>query len=334
MPSPADGNTAFACNEPGGALNIQHPSLWVTHDLGAHWRAVNTLPDNTTGWCSIIPDQFDPQIVLLGLASEQAIGGSQGADHYVVSLDGGATWPVMSGLNGIKPIELATAGETTYALGSASQRPMLYVSHDGLRSWQPASLSLTPAIQSAEQFWLDPTSGALLMEAATSAQQFELYESTDGGASWNQLGASVPVTGRFVVRPPVAGQPWHVCGGAYDDATAASRTYTVTCSDDGGHTWHTRAQWTASDGPQSIFTFGFVYAADGSLLATESVMGSGYRLWRLAPGAARWGPVGPSVQLGLAYSSQPAQGRLWAVPTPMMGSSDPQGRIFSAVYGG
>ncbi len=339
-PSPADGRTAYACDEPLNATTSPHPAVWVTHDLGTHWTQITDFPATPTGWCTLIVDQYDPNVVLLGLSSGSPMQGPPGADHYFASLDGGVTWQAVPGLQGPNVIEMATAGGITYVVALSSSPTadgVLLASSDGLRTWQSAAPRDSEVAQDAQELWVDPASGALLAETVPADQVTNLFTSGDGGQHWTRLSAAgMPTTGYFYVRAS-SGQPWHICGAWSADATSGAPSQ-LTCSDDGGKTWTTRMIWNG-DGPNVAHPGRtFILTANGAVLATVVVPeASGpevYQLWRLAPGASAWQSLGPVAQLTLAYSVQPSPGRLWALPFPMMGSTDPQARLFTVAYGG
>lgn len=332
VPSPAVESdptqvTAYACDEPlDGGATPPHPTFWATHAGGAHWTQV-PLPASVIGWCNVLPDQNNTQNVLLGLSSGPPMGGPPTPDSYYVSYDGGATTQAVPSLQGRQVTEIATWMDTTYTLisgGAAGQIGTIEASNDGMRTWHLAAPASSPVAQQTTQFWLDAQSGTLIAQLQTQ-ESTSIYTSSNGGQSWSHLTApGMPTTGIFLEASGVALQPWHLCNLGDDSMTTTSvTTHTLTCSADEGHTWGVRARWTA--GPIRL-----VYTNRDYLFGTtnNTPASNGFPVYELAPYTSTWEERGTTAQFDLGYS--PSAALLWALPAPMMGSTDPQSRIFVA----
>lgn len=330
VPSPAEEGdpthvTAYACDEPlTGDATPQHPTFWATHDGGAHWTQM-PLPASVTGWCNVLPDQANTQNVLLGLASEPPMGGPPTPDAYYASFDGGATTQTVSSLQGKHVLEFASAQDSLYAL-LPSDEGSLVMSHDGMQTWHSTAPPASAFSQSVTAFWLDQHDVALVLDAHTPTRDL-LYTGTEDGQHWSLVSAPGMPTENFVASASVTGQPWQLCGVSVD----TNETFpisTLACSTDMGKTWQQRLRW--SQGP---FLRTLVLTDQGTLYGTvEPAPGNsasvGYPLFEFTPGTSAWVQRGTVAQFALAYS--PSNALLWAVPWPMMGSTDPQARIFVA----
>jgi hypothetical protein len=112
----------------------------------------------------------------------------------------------------------------------------------------------------------------------------------------------------------------------------------VNCTFDGGATWSQRASVDPAfghDGAYSSTTMLLGLTADNALLALDAnPYGAPARpatIYRLAPGATQWQPLGQPSEYGVSYLSAPAPGALWAFPTDSK-ALDPQQRLFVAAY--
>lgn len=335
VPSPAAESdptrvTAYACDEQATGVGDATPintTFWATHDGGAHWAQI-PLPRSVTGWCNVYPDQANTQNVLLGLSSEPPLQSPPGSDSYYVSFDGGATARAVPSLRGKNTFEFASAMDSFYVLLADQEGGLwLEMSHDGMQTWHAINPPASASSGSVSTFWLDQHDFALVAVEHTSTRDL-LYTADEDGQHWVQVTAPGTPSGNFVASASASdnGQPWQLCG-VSADASAAPAVATLACSTDSGHTWQQRARWT--EGPVMHVS---VVTPDGALFASvepDPQSGiDGYPVFEMAPFSAAWEERGLAMQLALGYS--PTAGLLWALPAPMMGSTDPQGRIFVA----
>lgn len=113
------------------------------------------------------------------------------------SIDGGATWNVMSsGLPGrtVTNLEISPADRNTaYATVAGTSGPSVYFNTDGVH-WI-ASASGLPAF-SALVIRFDPTDASTLY----AGTDVGVYRSTDSGATWNPFGTGLPAVSVYDIR--------------------------------------------------------------------------------------------------------------------------------------
>ncbi len=337
-----DGATAYVCSLEGAAQG--HMQVWATHDRATHWArvsdVVSTGPIQT---CYLVVDDLQPTtVVALACAPDTELGSYCAASSSYVTLDGGATWQAVSG-----PLphfhQLATYGGVSYSLTATPPHSACFdctdalaVSRDGLRTWTRIDHAITAAGRFASRFWLEPASGALLVETSNHyVLQNELWLTTDSGAHWSRT--PNPVVDSYFVRPLLSGVPWSACGN-HSGTSSDHPTYPslLECSRDGGRTWRQTGGPYVNPG----LAFPIVVAVDGSILAQWYVPGASpgaparFELRRLPPAGAGWGaswePLGPVPALGsLTYAA--GSGVLWLSATNT-GNGSPQGALYTAMY--
>jgi hypothetical protein len=176
----------------------------------------------------------------------------------IESTDEGRTWDSISLLGEADFHVLRTAGERVYGYDSSGDR--LMVSKDAGRSWTQVDRP-APLVDLA----VDPTDADHLVAAGASDLARGLYESRDGGRSWERIGNSIgllawPARDRlylldgsgavflstdggdgFERRGSPRGQPAAFLGQSADELYAALHDGTVLRSTDGGGRWEVRS---------------------------------------------------------------------------------------------
>ncbi|HEY7339324.1 MAG TPA: hypothetical protein VH591_00465 [Ktedonobacterales bacterium] len=305
----SDGRTAYACAIPGDQTQPGHPRVVVTHNGGASWAYTTPIPVMWDSCAGLVVDMLDPSVVIAG----EDFGGPQEA-----TFDSGQSWQSLSLPPQQAILQLATRSNVTYALmskpnvGPNGAGAILAESTDHLRTWQEIDANLAPT--NLRQFWINPTTGALLLQTYTSG----LWTSTDDGAHWQQMAIPDSSGGVYMVQQPTGNQPWRLCAEYYDS------TASLTCTADGGHAWYYP--------PIVSFWQMAGIASDGALLVYDE----GYMVYRLPMGATRWQKLGAAPHTGccIHYTPTSQNGMLWMFALESDGAGappDPQA-IFSARY--
>jgi photosystem II stability/assembly factor-like uncharacterized protein len=300
--------------------------IYVTRDLGQNWARSGDIPVGAQPQsdgkpfnleCRIMVDAARPDRAVVETAWLQA--GESGDISLIssfASFDYGAHWRklVYPGPFAVGP-KMASYGGNIYASDAAENSGSdqgLWVSHDQMKTWQALTL---PPHTFASDFWLNPTTGALLI--ATSPT---LFSSVDGGAHWTQLPAPSTAGIPWLVQQPQGSAPWRICG--------AMQANTLTCSADGGQTWKARpALNLVQNSPKGFQFFApagvFALTYDGAALAMAVTASS--HVYRLPAGGSAWQDLGPAPTYndsGPRYSPTPTGGSLW-----LTGSD-----VFTAAY--
>lgn len=321
----SDGRRAYSCGASAGAAR---PQVIVTHDGGASWTRVADIPGQWDGCQSLTVDALNPAIVVA------CCGSSASGFVQAISLDGGASWRLDAEPRGAVIFQLATRGSRTYAMfgdTDGSGNMTLATSDDHLQTWHAIDTGLTTSNYRA--FWLNPASGALLLESWPGGGAFQLWRSDDGGGHWSQMAVPEAGVGEFTAQQPSGAMPWHICGSV--PASGAASPDSFICTSDGGRTW-TQEPLLIPGSAASYAEQLVGLPPDGSLLATVS-SGEGATLYRLPAGATRWQALGrlpEGSDGGCAYASTLGGGMLWTFPAESDGASNPDSptAVYSAAY--
>ncbi|MGC8635261.1 MAG: hypothetical protein ACP5VP_11510 [Candidatus Limnocylindrales bacterium] len=276
------------------------PDLWVTHNGGATWARV-TIPGVSSG------------------AVVEALETSAGTVHAVLYDVGAAgSWVRLAsgpvGSNGwtLSPTQVQIgAGPVPQAqlLLSGSAGWMVEVDRTvvgGARlvngnwaAWTPpCSTVMGPAVLAAS----GPTEvvaacdGGIWGPAPTAAEEGQrLYASHNGGTTFAEIGATVPLTGVNAVASPAAG--------AVLAAGSTSAASALVGSFDGGRTWHTLLRVSQTGGQAATFTYlgfttptqGMAITQSGNVSGSAAPLGTG-TLYLTRDGGRTWSPVAFSGQ--------------------------------------
>jgi hypothetical protein len=335
--SPTDGNTAYLCYGHNVYAQAQ-AQIWVTHNRGANWKQLATLPDGGKvdfAECDVWVDAVNPSIVGAAV-SAQSTTTLASFVHLYVSADDGSQWKLVP--NTVLLGGMATINGETYALREAgstySTQPgqiHLSVSTDGMMTWRSIDASFTAQNLRVEQFWVRPGDSELLAVVnpppiATSGGTI-LWESSDGGTHWTRL--SAPTMQDFSVGQPAADQTWQICG-YNSDLQNGQVQNEIECTISGGQSWTARPalRLLYACTPSSICQHGvnvqsmlnLSIAGDGALLSIgpygptkDGVIQQiqGIALYRLPAGSTQWEFVGPIPSNQLFYVAHPGSGVLW-----------------------
>lgn len=309
---------AFECTTPVGVANIHVASradpawLFLTDNQDAPtYTFAGPLPDGsvialgddgsafrtTDDGCHWSPESSPPAsgVWSFGQVDGTLLGAAVNGPSLLSSRDSGRTWDHWSAavrLGGAP----ADGGDGLYALGESAA----WRSTDGGREWSLVA-TLPDATLGAPETWFMTPGGGHWLAAAGS-----LWLSTDKGASWRDLGGSLPAgeatTGlsfQVVLEADGRTLDWlrygldgglHVVRGAVDgtswtaralDAAAYNSTHAAVPEpaepgalwwlrvDQAGHTWFER--W-APDGVQGSVELGTVINAGGMLVTPSTVL--------------------------------------------------------------
>jgi hypothetical protein len=176
----------------------------------------------------------------------------------IESTDAGESWRPISMLGEADFHVLRSAGERVYGYDASNDR--LLASADAGRTWSELERPV-PLVDLAA----DPADSLHVVAAGVSDLSQGLYESRNGGRTWNGIGDSVGLLawpaserlflvdaggnvflstnggGRFVRRGSIAGQPAAFLGQGVDELYVALHDGTVKRSTDGGVSWALRS---------------------------------------------------------------------------------------------
>ena len=302
--APSDGRTAYACAIPGDQTQPGHPRVIVTHNGGASWSDVSSIPVSWLSCVSLAIDLLDPSVVIAA--------GDFGGGVQEITFDGGGSWQALSLPPQQSILQFATRGDHAYALvivpqtGGNGAATILAESADHLRTWREIDGSL--AAQNLRQFWINPGSGALMLQTYGTG----LWTSDDDGATWTQMPIPTISEYDYMVQQPRANQPWRLC------------TVSLYCTVDGGASWFKP--------PQVTFWQLAGIASDGALLVYDE----GYMIYRLPLGATQWQKLGATPHAGccIRYVASSNGSMLWKFPAESDGAaiSDKPNDVYFAAY--
>jgi photosystem II stability/assembly factor-like uncharacterized protein len=169
---PGDAHLVVAGNSQG--------SLLRTTDGGSTWTTVHS------GRAALTTIVFSPYTAGLVLAGTHGAGA-------LISTDGGAKWNAASGLDG-RDVRVFGFALTLVAAGTDNG---VYVSSDG-SSWKQSGLPNTSIDALAVAAIHTPVRLVAGSDTSTNAAGPPLYESADGGVTWNSI--SAPISGTVIAR--------------------------------------------------------------------------------------------------------------------------------------
>jgi Sortilin, neurotensin receptor 3, len=176
----------------------------------------------------------------------------------IESTDAGKSWHSIS-LSGDADFHvLRSAGQNVYGYDASNDR--LLASSDAGRTWSEVERPV-PLVD----LTIDPSDSKRLIAAGVSDFEQGLYESRDGGLSWERIGEEVGLLSwpdsrhlflvdaagrffgsndngiRFAQRGEIGGQPAALLAQGPDELYAALHDGTIKKSEDGGATWTVRS---------------------------------------------------------------------------------------------
>ncbi|HEV2457990.1 MAG TPA: hypothetical protein VGS80_06460 [Ktedonobacterales bacterium] len=328
--APSDGLTGYTCALPSNT-GMGHPQVLATHD-GAHsWYRVADIPASWYSCASLTVDALDPWFV----EAEPDYGAT---DSHAISLNGGQSWQMVKGPEPFAVIDMATRNGRTYAVlgvnaANGNGVTMLVASDDQLRTWRAIDGSLPPAAGGDPNYrglWVNPATGAILVEPWVGGAALELWSTADEGRHWVQMRSPVNGIVDFRVQQPQGAGPWHICAEYYPSTDSTS---TFVCTKDSGQSW-TQLPGLIPNGTYGLFMFGL--PQDGSLLAYDNT--SPGTLYRWPAGAMRWQSLGtyPDQLDYPLFAPTASGGEIWVVA----GESDGAGGagtpnvVYTAPIGG
>jgi hypothetical protein len=361
---PANGAVAWLCQsgtKPApGPLNI-----WRTTDSGMTWTAIRSPTVAKSISCQMTLDQLDPNVALLRygfIDTTTAPGTTLGANF--TTYDGGTTWLSDQEFN-LVPREIATVSGGTNNI--VRQYALRQLSDDSYRLEVSAASGVTildDAIHNqkllSDYFWVNPTTGGLLLEAhslVSPKDGYSFWSADANGSNWRKVGESPEGS---VAAMPTSDGRWSICtlvaGVSTDVEQPDFRSY-VYCGTDTG-------AWSKRSGPDiprtgeigatpsacascgqagASIPYGAVtfvgMANDGAVLAMvdDRFDAKGETthtgIYRLPAGSSRWqsgGGLPGDMTAGdtyVTYTPRPNGGILWSMPIPAL-----DGHLADTVY--
>ena len=189
----AAGNLYVGCNSTSNAAGLQR------------------FTKATATWTNITPTGLDPRVPDIELSSTgrlhivcgyfntvAASAGYRYTDTPATVTSGGWTSPVVSFTPANINVDLASNGNTLYALPSNSsyEVPTIYKSTNGGANW--AATGTTPVFTSGQSWYnmavaIDPLNANNVIVGA-----LDCYKTTNGGTSWTKISEWVGTTGQYV----------------------------------------------------------------------------------------------------------------------------------------
>jgi photosystem II stability/assembly factor-like uncharacterized protein len=128
------------------------------------------------------PEDFSPFLLVIAPSAPQTVFAGDFLNRLFKSIDGGATWTVVSGGGLPDEIVISLAVDPTNAdvLYAGVEREGVYKSTDGGATWFPSRTGL-PSAWTVEGIAIDPSEPARLYAAVSRRG---IYRSTNGGSSW------------------------------------------------------------------------------------------------------------------------------------------------------
>jgi hypothetical protein len=172
----------------------------------------------------------DPCPIYLELAAAESTGlrifaagniHSATATLYTMLLgsdDNGRTWREVhervrgAGLDHIQFVDVATGWTSGLSFSPLPEDPFLLMTSDGGKTWRPHAIFNEPRFGSIQQFFFeDRESGSLVIDhgPGSDGDRYELFETNDGGETWNIRETSVKSI-RIKRAPETPNADWRV----------------------------------------------------------------------------------------------------------------------------
>ncbi|HEY7022043.1 MAG TPA: hypothetical protein VH349_13065 [Ktedonobacterales bacterium] len=327
--APSDGNMIYLCVAPAQGETNAH--IYITRDRGQTWTRGGDLlvgasppsSGNTPVFkCSIGIDATRPDTAIVDVVWDRganASGQNTSLISSFASIDYGVHWRklVFSSHPFFLGPQLASHSGATFAFWAGADpesKPGLWVSYDQMMSWQALPV---PSDATVNAFWLNPSTGALLLTAFLQGRSGEsLFTSVDGGVRWTQLPTPSLAQLVWTIQAPQGEGPWQMCGSAAPpDDSEQPRGNTLICSNDGGQTWITRPALNLPKNSLNTSRFAtagiLALTSDGAALATS---GATDHIYRLTAGDTIWQDLGPEpapfTNPGIMYFPTPTGGTI------------------------
>ena len=241
----ADRGANLSCQQASSAAPCRSVVL-RTEDGGGTWREVLSVPVGQSGGDTIRELQAADGLTAWVLAGDQGCPAFCGGDLRGTS-DGGRTWRTLY-QGSIGPVRFATprrgwiAAYGPSGIGYGTDGGNVLVTSDGGARWSVA-LKGQPivAIEAVDEqvVWALARDGAYC--TASNCAKYELFRSTDGGATWKSLGnpknQTSPACGGGILAGPLFASVVRGWLGLHLGAGGAEGTGGMLATDDGGATW-------------------------------------------------------------------------------------------------
>ncbi|MEN8165564.1 MAG: hypothetical protein ABFS37_15655, partial [Acidobacteriota bacterium] len=244
-------------------------------------------PETTNGWTALGPFGGDAQnvavsvvnadIAFVGIAPE----GSSGGTLYR-SVDGGATWVEVPGLNAGSTFDIEFAPDGTVFIGTDSG---VWMSGDDGLNWTQLDIGLTVNMATLDVF-IDPNNSATIWAGISDHGGFQdqvLHKSVDGGVTWGNvtppLAVSMACRG-IAVNPADSNSVFAVFAGAFGGGE-------VWFSENGGSSWLNRSSGLPGNPLNAVVHDGTRILVGGGLLFGGQEVG----IYASADNGLNWSPL-------------------------------------------
>lgn len=254
--APSNGNVAYIREIPTKGA----PIIWRTTDAGRHWIQLPSLPDRGYKSGDLIVDRNDPLTLIAAFTTTAAPSAQARYDTYVLIKKSRQWQPIYDGPVSIDGLGNLSDWHGEYFATRLTTSPNgffrseLLASMDQMRSWHAvdaqiiAKDTLAPTGEvGVSNFWVNPTTGALLATTYNETRTGEVWMSEDQGKTWSEVALPPSpvsevgetnnwVTGAIIsVQSLAIGPYFHLC--AWYTERSVNDPNTFYCSNDSGATW-------------------------------------------------------------------------------------------------
>ncbi|MCX6225596.1 MAG: hypothetical protein NTV01_12735, partial [Bacteroidia bacterium] len=180
--------------------------LYKSTDGGQSWTVITNGIGNQTQFSDLVVSPHDSKIVMAAMASGNRFAGASLSNEGIWrSLNSGITWTRTLDLE--DPFDIAfhpTDPDIVYAaVGGINHIPGFFISHDQGATWEPSNSGLFLPEFGRMQFDISQSNPNIIYAVIYDINDpvslavgiTRAYKSVNGGASWTQISAGIPLGG-------------------------------------------------------------------------------------------------------------------------------------------